>query len=316
MAGPDGFRMDAETMDWYVRWMRRNRVSQAMAITATWLLDPVRAHDDWLLPFLAIHDAVRDHLDELADHLADQLDEHPAYAGIGEFGLYQIPSMEAPPMPADHPALLDVYDLAADRDLPVMVHPASVHNGYDDPREPVKRVEAALEHNRETTFLVHGDTFSGVTTDGDTGLSTGAALSTLFDRHPNLYFDISGTSPYAYPWQPLPYEVERDGTPEVVDSETKSREWFEARMAESGVEAHVQRYEDEYEPVLTEYSERVLWGLDASWQWHYNDWALDTWVDVGRSLLGRFPEEHARNVGYRTAEELFGVEVDDGEPDN
>jgi hypothetical protein len=312
MAGPDGFRMDAETLDWYVRWMDRNRVERAMAIAPPWLMDVVGEHDDQLVPFYSPYDAVREHLDELADRIASQLDEYPGFAGIGEFGLYQIPSMAAPPMPADHPELLGMYDLAAERDLPVMVHPASIHNGYDDPREPVTHVEAALEHNRETTFLIHGDTFSGVTIDGDTELSSGEAVSRLFERHPNVYYDISGTSPYAYPWQPIPFEIERDGTPEVVDSERKSREWFEARMDETGVEHHAQRYAERYEPILTEHSERVLWGLDASWQWHFHDWTLDTWVDIGRSVLGRLPEEHARNVGYRTAEELFDIEVDGG----
>jgi hypothetical protein len=83
-------------------------------------------------------------------------------------------------------------------------------------------------------------------------------------------------------------------------------------MDETGVEHHAQRYAERYEPILTEHSERVLWGLDASWQWHFHDWTLDTWVDIGRSVLGRLPEEHARNVGYRTAEELFDIEVDGG----
>lgn len=309
MSGPDGFQMDEEALDWYVRWMRRNHVAQAMAITASYILPVVRDHDSRLLPFYSPHQDLREHFDDLAERIDAQLDEYSAYVGIGEFGLYQVPDLEAPPVPADHPELLGVYDVAADRDIPVMVHPASHHNGYDNPREPVVRVEAALEHNRDATFLIHGDTFRGVTIDGETDLSPGEALSILFDRHPNFYFDLSPVSPYVYPWHPIPYELERDGTPEVVDSETKSREWFEARMDETGVEHHAQRYYDRYAPILENHSDRVLWGLDASFQWHYNDWALDTWVDVGRALLGRLPEGNARDIGYRTAEELFGINV-------
>lgn len=310
MHGPDGFWITHETMDWFVRWMSRNRVAQVMAICGGQDKPKVRQHDHRLVPGLFAWSEVRNHLDDLASTLAARLDANPMFEVLGEFSLYSAPGPDGePPLPANHPAMLDVYDLAAERDLPVMVHPGSHHNSYDDPAQAVHDIEAAFEHNRETTFLIHGDTFRGVPLDGKTDLRPGEAIATLFERHPNFYFDISGISPYAYP-SDLQFDDEHHT---VNPDEKKSREWFESKMAETGVEYHATRYYERYREILRHHSDRVLWGMDASWQWHFNDWVLDTWIDVGRALLGQLPPANARNVGYRTAEELFNIDVDDGD---
>lgn len=308
MNGPDGFEMTDETMDWYVRWMDSNRVAQAMAITGPEYVPVVDGHDDRLIPFLFPWSEVRSQFDDLAATLARKLDEYPTYRGIGEFSLYAAPGPDGePPLPANHPNLLAVYDLAADRDLPVMVHGGQVEQ-YGDPESPVADMEAALGHNRDCTFLVHGTFHNGVTIDGESDVPVGEAVDVLLDRHPNLYYDLSGQcSPYAYRYNEGPDD---DGA--VNPAETKSREWFESKLSEDGgVAYHARRLEERFRPILQNHSDRVLWGMDASWQWHYNDWTLDAWVDVARAMLGRLPEADARNVGYRTAEELFDVSVGD-----
>ncbi|WP_460922270.1 amidohydrolase family protein [Salinarchaeum chitinilyticum] len=308
MHGPDGFGMTDETMDWYVRWMARNRVAQAMAITYTDYAPVVSAHDDRLVPYCHAMDLVRDERDRLAAAIAERLDEYPLYEGVGEFGLFHVagPSGE-PPLPANDPVLLDVYDLAAERDLPVMVH-GGQQGIYGNGEDPVDHMVAAFEHNRDCTFLVHGTFINGVTIDGETEVPVGEAVATLFDRHPNFVFDISGqASPYAYNWRRPP----DDDPTTISDQETRSQTWFETQMRQhGGVEGHAQRLYDRFQPILENYSERVTWGMDASWQWHFNDWVLDTWVDVGRSALGRLPEAKARNVGYRTAAGLFEIDVE------
>lgn len=307
MNGPDGFWMAPETLDWFVRWMSRNRVAQAMAITNTQLVRTVGEHDDRLVPFLFPYAQVRQDFTRLAAVLGDVLDEHERYAGIGEFALYrQAPPDGEPPIPADHPRLLEVYDLAAERDLPVMVH-GGQPGQYGNPTDPVADMEAAFEHNRECTFLVHG-TFHGVTVDGQSDLVIGDAVDVLLDRHPNLYFDISGgnTSPYSYRYNDGPDEDYQTVNP----SERKSREWFESKLeSDGGVEYHAERLYELFGAAMENHPDRVMWGMDASWQWHYNGWAMDTWVDVARALLGKLPTEKARAVGFRTAADLFDVEV-------
>lgn len=307
MNGPDGFWMTPDTLDWFVRWMRRNRVAQAMAITVKELVPAIEAHDNRLVPFLFPHEQVRDNLSRLPSVLETLLDRYDLYEGLGEFALYRIPGPDGtPPLPANHPRLLDVYDLAADRDIPVMVH-GGQPGQYGNAEDPVLDMEAAFEHNRDCTFLVHG-TFYDVTIDGESDLPIGEAVDILLDRHPNLYFDISGgdTSPYSYRYNEGPDDY---GT--VNPKEKKSQDWFESKLqADGGVEYHATRLYDMYEPMLSNHPDRVTWGMDASWQWHFNDWAMDTWVDVARALLGKLPQQKAEQIGYKTATELFGITVD------
>ena len=306
MNGPDGYQMRPPLMDWFVEWMTRNRVAQAMAITHPDLASTVEQHDDCLIPFYFPWQAIQQNFSRLAEVIEYMLDTYEIYRGIGEFALYRqsIPDGD-PPIPADHPRLLEVYDLAADRDVPVMVHggdPSQYGNG----RDPVAHMEAAFEHNRECTFLVHG-TFNGVTIDGESDLFIGEAVDILLDRHPNLYFDISGwiPSPLAYRFNEGP-----DGSSKVSPEERKSQEWFESKFeSEGGLDRYVPRIHRFFGPILQNHSDRVTWGMDASWRWHFNNWAMNAWVDVIRAALGNLTTEDARNVGYRTAAELFDIEV-------
>lgn len=308
MNGPDGFSMTADRLDSFVRWMGRNRVSHAMAITHTGLVPVVEEHDDRLVPFCFPYDLLRTDLATLADSLARRLDEYPLYRGIGEFGLYRWPGPDGdPPLPANHPSLLDVYDLAAERDMPVMVHggqPGQYGNGAD----PVAHMEAAFEHNRDCTFLVHGTFQNGVTIDGTADVPVGEAVATLLERHSNFYYDISGqASPYAYDWE-RPPDDDRDT---VNPGERRSREWFESKLADrGGLDQHAERLYETFKPILEDHSGRVTWGMDASWQWHFNEWALDAWADIARSILGHLPEDAAADVGYRTAGMLFDIGVE------
>lgn len=294
MNGSDGFVMTHERMDWFVRWMDRNRVAQVMAISGDRYMDVIEAHDDRLIPFAFAWSETRN-LDTAAESFEERLTKYPAYDGLGEIGLKQGSSPDGPgPIPADHPEMLEVYDLAAEHDVPVMVHtespwryPEEQRERWDGPADFVAldQLANAYEHNRDTDFLVHQSyQWDGATDD--------ELIADALDKHPNLYFDLSPTAPYAYGHGLL------------------SRDEFESKMAETGIEHHAQLYYEEHAAILEDYSDRLLWGMDAAKSWHYTDWALNTWLDIGRSLLGRIPEEDARNVGYRTAEELFDIEVE------
>jgi hypothetical protein len=294
MTGPDGHAMDQETMDWFVRWMDRNRVAQAMAITSDSVLAPVEAHDDRLVPFAFGFNEQRAGYEGMAASFRERLEEHPVYDGIGELGSGPV---NGEPIRADHPELLAVYDLAAEYDVPVMFHPPEPwefsderRDEWDEPADwPVfDQLAAAYEHNRDTDFLVHQSfTWHDV--------PTGELVARDLEDHPNLYYDLS---PIA--------------TPFFWDDQELSQDNFEDRVANEGVEQYAQQYYDQYATILEEHSDRVLWGMDASYDWHYTPWALDTFVVVTRAMLGKLPAENARNVGYRTAEELFDVDVEDG----
>lgn len=90
------------------------------------------------------------------------------------------------PPRADHPALLEVYDLGAEQKLPVLIHHNISAANMDSPLY-LGEMERALAHNRKTTIIW-----------AHMGISRRVELSNLdtivptaLENHPNLYFDIS-----------------------------------------------------------------------------------------------------------------------------
>jgi hypothetical protein len=88
-----------------------------------------------------------------------------------------------------------------------------------------------------------------------------------------------------------------------------TRSEFEDAIGDDGVESEIERLYSKYAAALEGYPERMVWGMDAANWWHYEDWALDTFLDIARGILGRLPEKNARDVGYRTAAALFDIDV-------
>ncbi|MFC7135379.1 MULTISPECIES: hypothetical protein [Salinibaculum] len=294
MHGWDGYSVIREDIEWYVRWMARNKVEQVIGFAADEYMGQLVEHDERLLPFVFGWDELREDYDSLAAAFRQRLEAWP-YVGLGELGFKGrvTPEGEPPPQP-DDPEALELWDLAAERGIPVMVHasepwryPEEMRKEWDEFSDcPTKASLAnAMAHNRDTQFLVHA-TYQWQETP------TGELVADALENNPNLTYDISTLHPLAY----------REGT--FTEDE------FRTRIAErGGVETIAQRFYDEYEVVLEEYSDRLTWGMDASAEWHYTDWALDTWVDAGRALLGMLPEENARNIGYRTVSDLMDIEV-------
>lgn len=288
--GPDGWDMTAAKLDWYVRWMDRNRIAQVTAFVDKRHFPFVRDRADRIVPFYfpwtLLHEEERD---EMPASIRETLYRRRSFLrGVGEFPLYMFEADDGPMMP-DHPELLASYDVAAEFDVPVMVHaPESRHLGYTGPPlegPTAAALERAFEHNRDVTFVVHGSF----------NRRTAETVHTLLRRHPNFYYDISPVAPFAFANAP----------------ETNTRAWFEEQMAAKGVDGHAEDLLERYGRILREDSDRVLWGIDASRPWHFTEWALDTWVDVGRALLGKLSAENARDVAYRTAEAALGVSVAD-----
>lgn len=90
------------------------------------------------------------------------------------------------PPRADHPALLDVYDLAAEMNMPVLIHHNIAGSYMDDPIY-MAEMERALAHNRNAAIIW-----------AHVGISRRVEISNLTEltdkllrNNANLYFDIS-----------------------------------------------------------------------------------------------------------------------------
>ena len=125
-----------------------------------------------------------------ADHIRQLLRLYPNFwCGIGEImsrhdDLTALTYGEAPHV--NSPAFLDVFDLAAEEGLPVLVH----HNITAQSEERVlyrKELEEALAHNRNCNIIwAHIGISRRVEIQNLVSIA-----SELLDTHPNLYVDIS-----------------------------------------------------------------------------------------------------------------------------
>ena len=125
-----------------------------------------------------------------ADHIRQLLRLYPDFwCGIGEImsrhdDLTALTYGEAPHI--NSPAFKDVFDLAAEEKLPVLIH----HNITAQSEERIlylNELEEALEHNRSCNIIwAHIGISRRVEVQ-----RLAAVASDLLDRHPNLYVDIS-----------------------------------------------------------------------------------------------------------------------------
>lgn len=129
------WEMRGDCLAGYLEFMDRNDVSTVLPFFASYQLPILQEHDDRFTPFL--NDFIfttyvnETPPDEWATMPGQLLSEHDGIAGLGEFALFclekrsGLPTEKPPrdPMRADHPALMDIYEVAADHDVPVMLHP-------------------------------------------------------------------------------------------------------------------------------------------------------------------------------------------------
>ena len=125
-----------------------------------------------------------------ADQLRTLLEMYPGQIyGIGEL-MSRHDDLTAltygDPPRADHPALLKVYDLAAEYGLPVLIH-HDISNAYNADVLYLEEMKNALAHNRDTVIIwAHVGISRRIVVEGLTGIA-----DTMLSENPNLYFDIS-----------------------------------------------------------------------------------------------------------------------------
>ena len=117
--------------------------------------------------------------ESLVDRFAERLTTCNVF-GIGELSVRHRPFPGSPPdgdqNEAEHPILLEVYDLAAKHNVPMNVH---FEHEYAD------ELEGALEHNRDTIIIW-----------AHVGDGPGSLVQDMMREHSNLYADISTRNPF------------------------------------------------------------------------------------------------------------------------
>lgn len=192
------------TADMLLAWMDQHDIAQAVVlplvspeswdhpITSGFVLRETEAHRDRLIPFCCI-DPRQTNLGEFKNIVG--LLQRYKDAGVRGFGEYK------PGVAMDDPRSMDLFRACAEVGLPILFHLDRQRN-VDDPGLP--KLSAVLDAIPDGTFIGHATGFwSSISGDAtERGLAgypegkvtPGGALDVLFDRHPNIYGDLSAGS--------------------------------------------------------------------------------------------------------------------------
>jgi len=191
------------------------------------------------------------------------------FRGIGELHTGYPQTDSYADMRLIDPAMLLLYDYAAKNNLIVMIHP-EVTNLED--------LRGALAHNRKTLFLLHGD--EGVE----------KLIPTLFKEYDNLYYSLDAGLLY-------PYGIAMAGmTKEEFMNNLHSNKMYYRLLASA---LHY------WKPLIEAYPDRVMWGTDALYSWHFEHEVYSELTWFARDFIGGLSPEVQEGFGYKNAERLL-----------
>jgi len=192
-----------------------------------------------------------------------------SFRGIGEIHTEYPQTDSYDGMRLIDPGMLELYDYAAENSLIVMIHPQE---------SDIKDLRVALAHNTKTIFLLHGleraEKF----------------LPTLFQEYDNLYFSIDSNllEDYTLAHQGM--------TKEKFLNNLQSNEMYYKILVSSL---------QHWKPLIEAYPDRMMWGTDALWSWHFEDEVYGEIAWFGRAFIGGLSPEVQEKFAYKNAEKLI-----------
>src|SRR2546425_5429724 len=308
--------LSSEWFGWLARLMDEEGISKIVGFLSSQQLKHAKGFESRILPFI---NEFRWHSPEGAlSVLKDAFQKEPSWVGLGELrlgaGIVLWPVhqkyMEAQ---LDDEALLPIYDLAADHNKVVMVHPRyQPENGNPMDWKTTKAFGTALAHNAKTTFLVHAfpDVASLYWGPGTRSLGRWPEwLLSLIEKYPNWYYDPSGAMNFhslADPEffttvSPTP-EGAKAAVQHMYEVGKRKPDYFIREMAQPGhLASHIDRALALWGELFEKKPERCMLGFDLGFAWHWETEVIKSWIHLYRLILGRLPEPIAEQVAYKNA---------------
>ncbi len=164
-----------------------------------------------------------------------------------------------------------------------MIHLSTVSGG-GRPTE-LAEVEPAIRKYPDAIFLFHN-------------LPTFNLVAQLMSKYPNVYFSMDfgvfyqgGTG-----FNPL----------FPTDASANNAESFLARVNQIGSDRLVENGLKNLAPLLLQYPDRIMWGTDLSYSWHFEEPVTDVVISLSRQLIGRLPADIQEKYAYKNAQRVFG----------
>jgi len=165
--------------------------------------------------------------------------------------------------------MYELYDYAAENNLVVMIH--TRESDLDDLHE-------ALRYNPKTKILLHGD-------EGNEKI-----IPPLIEEHDNIYYSIDAGLMY-------PYSIPVDGmTKEIFLENTHSNEMYYRILASA---LHY------WKPLIEAHSDRIMWGTDALYSWHFDEDVYSEVTRFARDFTGGLSPKVQEKFAYLNAERML-----------
>ncbi len=203
--------------------------------------------------------------------------------GVGEIALYQ-PDLQS--VTFNSPAMQAVFQAVNAVKGIVMIHLSTVNMGGR--ATELSEIEPSARNYPDTIFLFHGR-------KEDMKLVT-----QLMDKYTNVYFTMDANDSI-FTSKLVGYNLLFPG-----GAAADTAERFLADIKRIGNEALIQNGLDNLETILKAYPDRILWGTDLSYTWHFDDSVFDAVINLSREVIGRLPADLQEKYAYKNAQKIFG----------
>ena len=243
----------------------------------------VREYPNRLVPFLYPYSHVGIPANDVGHGLPGLIDQHyrnsdVTFRGIGEIHTEYPQTDSYADMRLTDPAMLDLYDYAADNGLIVMIHPSL---------DALEDLQLALDHNRSVQFHIHG------LVNSVARASIPALLERLFSHHPNVYYSIDAALMEGY---------------SLLDSRIKTKEQFLENLQSPRMYYRMLASALAFwKPIIEAHPTRMMWGTDLYYWWHFEPDVIRDLVRFSRDFIGALDPQVQELFAYRNVVETLDL---------
>jgi len=184
--------------------------------------------------------------------------------------------------PADYPIALQIYDLCAKYQVPIMIHQDST-----DYKDAYKELERAFALSPQCIFSFHGGNF-------DSSELSMADMERILQTYPNVYIEISGL-------------MERV-TNFISASLALTQEFLGGTAGDKFAYADG-RVREKWRVFFEKYPERIINGNDFCTESVLTVEQVKIRVDYFRKLFGQIDQKAAERINYKNVEDLLAKRI-------
>lgn len=194
---------------------------------------------------------------------------NPRFKGIGEFALYRAPFQNSSLLSAPWP---DTFQFAAEKNLFLMIH---LRPGQ------ISELSQMLSTYPNTKVLLHGPEFPN-------------ELPSLLQQYSNLYYTLDTATLLWLNGSPIMYPNDNSGRKTFIKKFDRNRK----KMLNAALNT--------WKPVIAAAPDRVMWGTDASFEWHLTTDVYKRLIVFSRDFIKRLPKSQQKPYAYGNALRILG----------